>query len=241
MGIKEWMAKVAAKVVLTKPYRWFARRALAHFTFRVWGYTEFPMDLYWNLVDAVQAKKGEDKPGLFVYVAVDRLALSYLANHLFSDCEWSHTGILDVGDENNKGWATVSMTSAGFTRKPLLEYLKMTDSFAVGFLPLKNEEAEVEARRRLAKIEGLGGGDAVQYDFSLQINENVLAWLKGDGELEEGFKPLKIYCSEMVWMVAADLEADELRELKPHWFIDRTVVEPDDVAEALEGNFLFKG
>jgi len=241
MDVKKWLAKAAAKVILTKPYRWFARRALAHFTFRVWGYTEFPMTLYWTLVDAIEGKKAEGAPGIFVYVAVDRLALSYLANHFFSSCVWSHTGILDVDGEDNKNWDTVSMTSAGFTRKPLLDYLKMTDGFAVGFLPLKSAEAEAEARRRLGKIEELGGGDAVQYDFSLQINENVLAWLKGDGELEEGFKPLKIYCSEMVWMVAADLEADELRELKPHWFIDRTVVEPDDVAEALEGNFLFKG
>lgn len=240
-SVKEWIGRIAAKVILTKPYRWFARRALAHFTFRVWGYTLFPMDLYWNLVDAIKEKKAEGRPGLFVYVAVDRLALSYLANHLFSGCEWSHTGILDSDLEDNRGWATVSMTSAGFTRKPVLEYLKMTDSFAVGFLPLKNKEAEIEARRRLAKIDELGGEAAVQYDFSLRISDEVVEWLKGNGELADGSKPLKIYCSEMVWMVVTGLEADELREVRPHWFIDRTVVEPDDIVQALDGNFLFKG
>lgn len=233
----DFVKAIAAKVVLTEPYRWFARKVLAHFTFRVLGYPEFSLDKYWVLLEKIKEQNSKSELGIFVYLAVDRMALSYLAQKMFTDCEWGHTGILELSD--TQPITTISMTSTGYTKRSLLEYLiKTTDNFAVGFLPLKNKDAVDEAWRRIKKLED-AAKNGVEYDFGIQLDKETVEWIaKTDNSPCP--QPIKLYCSEMVWLVTNGLIRDDI-ELKPKWFADRTIIEPDDIAHVLSDNIIFKG
>jgi len=212
-----------AKGIETDAYRKFARSWMANFTFRVWGWPQFPCSEYFNIYQAVEAYKG--RHGMLVYMATDSKSLSFVLNNKLTGCAWAHTGFITL----NNGMAMAkSMTSNGLKTMSLLDYLSKVDNFCVGFLPM-SEAGEAEAKRRLAVVDEAARKGEISYDFTVRMEQQIADFIIRGVPLPAGKQKIKLYCSEYVYLTCCGLVS---KEFKTSWFYDRDVFEPDDIYHA---------
>jgi len=214
---------LAAKFIETAFYRKFARSWMANFTFRVWGWPTFPCSHYFDIIKAMEPYR--NKTGIFVYTATDTKSLSFCIENAVSGCAWGHTGFLYFEDGL---LTTKSMTSHGLMVMPLLDYLSRVDNFCVGFLPM-TKDGFSESNRRIKLIDEAAELGGVGYDFTVRLESEIADFIIHGIPMSSGEGSIKMYCSEYVYLMCCGLVE---KELKPSWFYDRDVFEPDDVYHA---------
>jgi len=205
----------------------FARHWLGYFTFRVFGYTRFPMDQYFAIKDTFD--KAPD--GIFGFVCADTQCLAYRINHWLTGCTWSHAGLIRKHGDHLYAW---HMKGNGLVCWHLLDVLKQCDRFALGRLAIEGDNIKIANDR----FDTICSDPLVPYDYRLEIPQDVIQWLETGKPLDESDKErlqkLTIYCSEFAYVIGAGLcEPD----LAPHVVHGRKVFEPDDLYDAMQGLF----
>jgi hypothetical protein len=198
-------------------YRWFVRRVLPFAQFPRWGEPDAPMDLYFQIRNAI----GNDAHSLFVFAMTDRAGLSYWINRFLTGARYSHVGVayLDVTGEV-RAWHS---THAGLVSETLLKPLRHADKFELRRLPLNPEKSD-RAWRRLMRLATSTVG--VPYDFDFQLSREIVSQLDGEGPLQS----VAVYCSELIWLLGIGLVSEN--EFKTDWELGRETFEPDDVVRA---------
>jgi len=215
--------------MLTKFLNWFkttslwvrlARHTIAHFTFRLFGYPKFPIEKYFDIVDAMTL----DPDALYSFVSADKSSLAWRLNHFITGAFWGHAGIVLFEGGKPTAW---HMKGNGLNGWHLLDILKECDNFALVKLPLHGADL-TEAKRRL---EVLKNAPLVAYDYQLELTPDVLDFLQLGAPIEEGAKPLKIYCSELNYAICYGLIKDPTWKgyWEPRVKVGMHVFEPDQV------------
>lgn len=210
MSLAAWLQKSA-------PYRWLVRRVLPFAQFPRWGEPAAPVDLYFQIREAI----GLDDQSVFVFAMTDRAGLSYWINRALTGARYSHCGVayLDVTGEVRVWHAT----HKGLISESLMSPLRHADVFSLRRLPL-GPEASGRAWRRLMRLTASAYG--VPYDFEFELSREIVSALDGNAPL----KRVAVYCSELIWLLGAGLVSDE--SFKPDWQFGRAIFEPDDVVRA---------
>lgn len=193
----------------TALWKWFARRVLAHLTFRVWGYPEFDFEKVPALFHEV-AMGRQMKNKVQAFVLADRATLASILIRLVSRSKWSHAGWI-VHDSKGSPFA-VHMKGSGMVVQSLYALLRECDDFAVVRIPVKDREAVLQ------KIIDYSLRDTVRYDFEQELGDDASPL-----EVED------VYCSELVWLCAK-----EHADLKLSTVLGRRAFSPDDVARSGE-------
>lgn len=199
-------------------YKWFASTFVAHFTFRNWGYTKFPIDEYFDIVK--MAKPGE----FYAFVSSDyqSLASKLIRLAVNGKTRFTHAGIiLFNGIEKT---TAMHMQGKGLVVEPLLNVLKQSDYFAVVRIPLQNQKCEKEALDRIKWA--LENMEKIEYDYEQTLDEKArVQKLMAKRTLKD---VVSWYCSELFLHVFAGLTQ---KELKPRKVLGRDVFDPDSVAD----------
>lgn len=164
------------------------------------------------------------------FVSADKDILNWRVNHWLTGCTWGHSGLIYWGEDGEL--RTKEMVGTGYLDEYLVDLLREVDDFALLFIPLESDN-HIEAQRRITKIETLP--NKVQYDFSLQIEQEFLKWVESKISNIEQFEGnnhlhFKAYCSEYIYIVCHKL----VSSFKTHIFADREIFEPDDVYRGSE-------
>ena len=224
-------------ILSTNLYKKFARHWLAYFTFRIFGWTKFPLGKYFDIRKIAKSMDGHY--GLLAFVSCDKQILNYKLNHLLTGCKWGHAGLVYCGADGEL--RTKEMINSGLTDQYLVDLLREVDDFSLLWLPMTPENFG-KAQQRIDRLDT--APEKVEYDFLLQLDDTLMKWVRGEvQELNTGEKKPKFdfraYCSGYVYMVAHGLVEDP--DFKTSWVMGREVFEPDDVykgADVLyEGHF----
>lgn len=186
-------------------WRWFASKYMAHFTFRVMGYPEFPMGHYFSITDL--AKSGD----FYAFVSSDYQSLASLAiRGLTSGSKpalWSHAGlILFNGIRDTK---ELHMKGNGVNHETLLRTLREADYFAVIRIPLEAGGVE-KVKDKIKWV--LENRDRIKYDYAQDL----------------GNSPDILYCSELVHFIFSGFTAEPI---KTKTILGREAFDPDSVFE----------
>jgi len=192
----------------TKAWRWVAGNIIAHFTFRVWGYPEFPMADYFKIIDVIGVSQvARNRRAVYGFSCSDHQSLaSKLIRWVTGGRgKYSHSGwILPDQDRNTKA---MHMQGNGLVIEPLLDVLKRVDYFTLVEIALPQDGYE-RAQKRIAYI--MNNQLGIKYDYAQTLNNGP-----------------KIYCSELVYIVCREA-IDSINILsKPIW--GRRVFDPDAV------------
>ena len=220
--IRVLFTRFLAWFATTRAWAKFARHWMGYFTFRVFGYTKFPLEKYFDIL-----KKFDESPdGIYAFVSGDQSSLSYKFNHLLTDCQWSHAGIIKKEDGHHlRAW---HMKGNGLNHWHLLEILRACDRFALLRMPIEGENIAIANSR----LDAIVTAPLVPYDFSFQMPQEIIDWLtKGmplSVEDKGKLQALKLYCSEMDYVIGAGL-VEPGHVFATHWDLGSEVFEPDDI------------
>jgi len=207
--------KIFKYISKTRFWIWFAKTFISNFTFRIFGYPEFPMEKHKFIYGAIKnslkfTKLSKDKDYIFAFVSRDTKSLAYKIIGFFSD--WTHAGIMNFPDIEN----ICHMQKDGIKTTYLLDLLKTVDNFAVIRYEINKENLNIAHKRIRNAFK-----NNIQYDYGQEINFD------------------KFYCSELIWYYGKELVLNKnfkLKEIK-----GRKVFTPDDVFESGEIIFLYTG
>lgn len=221
--LSNWIDAVLNWAVSTKIWEMFARHWMAHFTFRVFGYTKFPLEKYFD----IKAICDKSPNAMYAFVLTDPACLSFKVNRLVTGCDWAHAGI--VVEENGHLYG-YHMKSGGLLRWHLLDLLRESDHFALLKMPL--EGADLATAK--ARLQALINAPLVPYNFQFSMPLPVIDWLSKGEPLtvaEEGtLHTLKLYCSEFVFVIGVGLGKNA--KFVSRWDYGQEVFEPDDLYAA---------
>jgi hypothetical protein len=216
--------RILTYITTTRAWVIFARHWLGHLTFRIFGYTKFPMEQYYIIEKAIESAPD----GIFAFVSADTSCLAYKANHLLTKCQWSHAGLIRKGDDGHLyAW---HMKGDGLNCWHLLNVLKQCDRFAAGRLRIEGDNLLAAN----ARLDAIIGDPLVPYDYRLEIPQDVIDWLatgKGIEGDKERLQSLKLYCSELCYVVGAGLANPDMNPTVVH---SRRVYEPDSLFSDME-------
>ena len=210
----EWFFKW---IINTNVYVFFTRKILPYLNFRLWGYPNCSMMRYFPVRDVLRDPANKDK--IYVFVGVDRMSLSFIAQHLLTSNKWSHTGFLYLDSNNEVRMRHV--IAKGYEDWSFLSYLREIDYFEIYELsvPFQNRW------KVMKRIETIANHNtSIDYDFNFDLSEDTLTALDS-GDLQG---KLLLYCSEFIYLVGAGLTYPDL---KTHFTYGRKTFEPDDVSK----------
>ena len=212
--------------VSTKMWIAFARHWMGHFTFRVFGYTKFPLEKYFEILNIFN----QQQDGLYGFVSADTSSLSFIAERAFTKCKYAHAGFIRKEGDHLFAW---HMKGDGLNHWHLLKILHECDRFALLKLPIVGETNIAIAKSRL---DAILTDPLVDYNYSFAMPTDVLNWLtKGEAltsEEKDSLQNLKMYCSEMVYIVGVGLASNP--KFIQQWTYGRKVFEPDHLYDASE-------
>lgn len=207
--MREWLLNL---VLGSRAWRRFARRYMAYFTFRIWGWPQLPKSSYFIMRSLAKSKLGQR--GVLAFVSVDKQILNYKVNHWLTGCRWGHAGLVYWGADAEL--RVMHMLNNGFNDDYLIDLMGECDGMALMWLPMQTD-AQVETYwQRIADIRKRK--DEINYDYQLDL----------DG------KPTDLYCSELVLVTCQGLTIDSLVPRRVHGVMSFT---PDDLYKA--GRILF--
>jgi hypothetical protein len=196
----------------TKLWEWLVDKPLALLNFRLKGYTEFPIEKYYEIVDLINADKESSKlPSLYCFVSADKCTLGSFLIRKFTGAVYSHAGIIIPG--TYKECTIKHMTSTGFHSDNMIELLKEVDLFSVIKYTFAAQQSYDLCMAKLGTIEL----NKPEYDEELSLINN------------------KIYCSELVFTVLEKRiiinPQGECIQLRPRLSFGKEVFTPDHVFE----------
>jgi hypothetical protein len=195
---------IMSLLVRSAIWRAFARKYLAYFSTRVWGWPKLPMSRYFLMRRMAAEKAGEY--GFLAFVSVDKHVLNYRLNHALTGCRWGHAGLVYVGASGEL--QVLHMQNSGLEDDYLVNVMRENDGMALLWFPLRNAEAYASFWVRVAEIKARR--DEIEYDYQLDLNG----------------KKTDLYCSELLYVLASGLTVDDLRPSKTHGI---TAFTPDDL------------
>lgn len=204
-----WLINLITRSAL---WKWMVDKPMAMLNFRLKGYTTFPIEKYWDIVDLINADVATSSiPSIYCFVSADKCTFGSWAIRRFTGAVYSHAGIIVPGDY--KTCCIKHMTSTGFHSDNPIELLKEVDLFSVVKYSFPAKQSYDLAMAKLNKIESLNP----EYDEALVLSEN------------------KIYCSELVFTVLDKriiiTPSGECVQLKPRLSFGKEVFTPDHVFE----------
>lgn len=196
--------------ITTRAWRWIAGNIIAHFTFRVMGYTEFPMQDYFKMIDVIGVSQAaRNGRAIYAFSCSDHQSLASILIRLIAGRKgkgkYSHSGVILFG--NDRTTQAMHMMGQGLVIEPLLNVLKRVDYFTLVEIALPQDGYE-RAQKRIAYIQNNQLG--IRYDYAQTLNNGP-----------------RIYCSELVYIILREA-IDSINILsKPIW--GRRVFDPDAV------------
>ena len=206
--------------VSTTAWEMFARHFMAHLTFRIFGYTKFPLEKYFE----VKAAFDKDPKAIYAFVLTDPACLSFKLDRMLTKCDWAHAGIVVERNGHLYGW---HMKSDGLNHWHLLDLLRESDHFALLRIPIEGTDVQV-ANDRLNTIINT---PMVPYNFQFSMPTPVIEWLTEGKPLsligDKALQSLKLYCSEFVFVIGVGLVKNP--KFVARWDFGQNVFEPDDL------------
>jgi len=181
---------------------WVCNKILAVYTTRIKGHTEFPIEKYEDVLQAIEQFKADHKHCAFVFVLSDTKSLAALVINKIGSI-WTHAGVFC---ENHH--YTLEMKGCGMIKRHLLNSLHECDNFAVLAYTVD------DATRYYQELEIIElNKSEYHYDFEQNITSNNKL----------------LYCSEFIYnlMVVEDHAINDM--IEPSNFYGRDVFSPDDV------------
>ena len=179
----------------------------ATFNLRFFGYTFFPMDDYFKIIDKCVPENAH-----YIFLSTDTKTISsnlIKASIWLSGAEknyglFSHAGlVLFDGDRNTK---VMHVNYAGFQYQSLLTHIKENDYLAIIKLPIKPNSEKI-IQERIQNIKNMA--PMIVYDWQESLDNDVY----------------HIYCSEMLYMVFKDLVDNP--NFKPRQVAGKYYFDPD--------------
>ena len=172
---------------------------------RPFGYTYFPIDDYFKIVDKAEPDH------YYIFLSTDTRTISaILIKWLVGTTDvsglFSHGGLINFNGDRNT--TIMHVNHAGFRNQSLLAHLKEVDYFAVIKIPVKDGSDEV-IKERITAIKNRA--PQIEYD-----------WAESLGNDEN-----KIYCTEMLYLIFKDLVDNpnfEPREILHNLYFDPDVL-----------------
>jgi hypothetical protein len=216
--------KFANWFLSTQFWRWVARKHIAYFTFRFYGYPKLPMESYFEIKDILR----KDPNAFYAFVSADKESLAWRLTHWMTRAQWGHAGILYLDGFQVR---VSHMKGDGLNDWNLLDLLRECDCFAVVKMPFKDPATGFEKFKKRYEI--IKSSPSVEYDFPLSLDHQIHNWVINGDDPPPTFK---LYCSEYVYVLGENLV--EGCNFKAKEFSGRLVFEPDDVYKA--GHVLFE-
>ena len=198
----------------TRIWVWFCKKVLANLTFRVWGYTEFPIEKYFEIVRAIRESEKES-PGIYAFCCSDPKSFAGILITGLLDAKFSHAGLINpntIFDEDH--FNIYHMKGKGFVEWNLLQLLKEIDVLSIVKYEFETKEKRDYVVARIEAIKEM----SPKYDFQQELESKKV-----------------IYCSEYVYLALEDTEylskEGSLTEIKSNVDFDRKTFEPDDVED----------
>lgn len=218
-SVKSWLAKLKLKLIedLLQSYlwEWFSINVSSGFDFRVWKYPKFDLEVYESMKKIVK----DNPKKMYAIVGADTLSMTFFLNHVFTGCMYGHAGIARLDDDGNLRF--IHVIGDGLSNWYLPNYLRETDRAALIEIPMSEENALI-AKRRLAQLEAFP--HKIKYNFGMKWSDEFTKQLDSP---EWGFKEIKIYCSQLVYIVCNGLVND--KDFKPQFEQGKLAFQPDDV------------
>jgi len=191
----------------TKAWKWFANKIIAKFTFRWFGYPEFPAEEYFAVEKEI-LKSEQETPGIVAFACSDDMSLaSVLIRWITGKGRYSHAGLIEYRGPGSL--YAVHMKGDGVRQEHLLRIMKEIDVLTIVKIPMKQEDL-ITALGRLSYIKT--NQKEISYDFEQELGSDKA-----------------IYCSELVYKVCKDLVPDLDSHLKH--IAGRDVFDPDAVTK----------
>jgi hypothetical protein len=194
--------KIVAWFTRTRFWVWFAEKYIGHFTFRTMGYTKFPIERYFEMVDAIA------EPGFYAFVStdVDSLASRLIRFTVGSGAKYSHGGLVFHGGDRHT--SVMHMKAKGLKSDHLLRVCHEADYVTLVKVPVP-EEKMGEVRRRIAEF--VERRKQITYDYTQEMNDND--W--------------NIYCSEFYYRIFNGIVDDP--DIQPTVIAGRKVFDPNQI------------
>lgn len=195
-----------------------ARKYIAYFTFRTFGYPKFPMEKYFD-IKKIMSSNPEKRYG---FVAADINSLSWKLTNFFTGANWGHAGVLYMDGEHVRA---SHMKGNGLNDWHVLDILRESDHFAVYELEFENIEAKKTFDKRFKFIRESVSA-TLTYDFTMSLDQDVFDWITA-GTLNSTVltsKKYSLYCSEYNYALCDGL----VPKMVAKKYNGRLIFEPDD-------------
>ena len=203
----DWFFRWFSRTAL---WLWFSKNIVGKLNLRIWGYTKFPMEKYFEIVDKILDSERE-APGIYCFVSCDPSAFSGWLIRNVTRSVTSHAGVFHSVVDYHECRIN-HMTSKGFLNDHFLSLLREVDYLGVVKYEFWDEETRDRAYERLAKLRMI----APTYDFQQELSSKN-----------------KVYCSELIFLMLDKIPyLNSIREevyVHSHEEFSRQVFEPDDV------------
>jgi hypothetical protein len=208
---------IAAWFVATRVWRAFASHISADFTFRLFGYPNFPMVTYFQMKKIVAANPEK----IWAFTSADLNSFSWRLTHLMTGDQWGHAGIVILGDDGELYiW---QVKKDGREYKCILDQMRECDHMALGELPISAANLP-KAWARLKKL--TDPNCVITYDYTFNFDQSLFTWL--DDPNASAAKNITMYCSAFVYGVAGGL-----CDISGNFQLNRFVVPPDDIYKGM--------
>ena len=125
----------------TKAWKWFAEKYIGHMTFRMMGYPKFPMEDFFEIVNAMGSKNS-----IYCFASSDHDSLaSMMIRRVTRTGKMSHGGVIVPGGV--RGTRILHMKGRGPADQHLLDILREIDYFAVIEVKLSPENYKTALSR----------------------------------------------------------------------------------------------
>lgn len=184
----------------TKIYLWIVKYILPHLNFRLWGYPKYDLGAYFAIRDNMLS----NPDATYIFVGVDKCALSYKLHKLFTKAKWNHTGFAFI----ERGEICIAhMLGTGFHFDTALNYMREVDEFEILCVHTPWAKTKAKILDLVKECQG--------FDFWFDLSSKNY-----------------LFCSELVFDVLKD-ELYCFKQRNVHnLFSCRQLFEPDDVYQA---------
>ena len=160
----------------TRLWIWVSKNIISKMTFRLWGYTKFPMTDFFKIQDILDKSRKEGRY-IYAFSMADVKSVSSILIRFVTQGFYTHSGVIIDN-------MCYNMQASGIKKEHLLDVLKECDYFVIARFKIENETNK-DGLIVAEQLEDLYS-KKIKYDFQQELGNEYL------------------YCSELVYIIGKD-------------------------------------